>query len=175
MIFIIIMAAIVIGCSIKGIIDGINYGSVAICFLMTVLGAVASVGGLIFSALIQPAIPTTYEEPEIVAEQEIVSLSNELGIDGHGGLFYVSVNSENIYSYRVALENERITGETAYEVRTIGEDEKVLEVETTDGSKPRLVKYNENGKMSFWSMGFDKVTYVFYVPEGTISKEISLS
>lgn len=78
-----------------------------------------------------------------------VSLSNDLGVDGQSGRYYISINSENVYSYRVEVESEVTPGETTYEVLTVGDSERVLEVETTDGSTPKLVKYNKKAKFSF--------------------------
>lgn len=120
-----------------------------------------------------------FEESKLEEQVELVSLSNSVASEG-GGMLYVSVNAENVYSYRYEVESDvpEKEGKT-YKTGTVSEDEniEILEVETTDGSKPILAKYVAKGKKSIWTLalGAEKVTYIFYVPEGSIAKDIVLT
>ena len=130
----------------------------------------------VFVAIFAPL--SGYEEPVKAAEVELVSLSNAIASEGRGRI-YVSVNAENVYSYRYEVESDVVEKEgKIYKANTIsGSDGEILEVETTDGTKPMLVKYAQKGKKSIWTfaLGCEKYTYIFYVPEGTIVKDVVLN
>ena len=132
---------------------------------------------VVLSGLFDPH--SGYEESKLEEQIELVSLSNSVASEG-GGMLYVSVNAENVYSYRYEVVSD-VPGKEGktYKTATVSADEdvEILEVETTDGSKPILAKYVAKGKKSIWTfaLGAEKVTYIFYIPEGTISKTVSLS
>ena len=132
---------------------------------------------VVLSGLFDPH--SGYEESKLEEQVELVSLSNSVASEG-GGMLYVSVNAENVYSYRYEVESDipEKEGKT-YKTATVSEDEniEILEVETTDGSKPILAKYVAKGKKSIWTLalGAEEVTYIFYVPEGSIAKDIVLT
>lgn len=138
-----------------------------VAFLGLVFVITAVVTGII--------IPVEYEEWELVNETELVSLSNDTIAEGGGGLIYVSVSGENTYTYRYKISSEFGT-ETSkeYKVDTISED--VIESEDANCEVPVLREYVRKGKITIWTFGCSEETqYVFYVPEGTIQKDVKLN
>lgn len=142
------------------------------------LAAISILLGLlgVFVAIFAPL--SGYEESIKTSEIELVSLSNTIASEGSGRI-YVSVNAENVYSYRYEVESDVVEKEgKTYKANTISSsDGEILEVETTDGSAPMLVKYVAKGKRSIWTFAVacEKATYIFYVPEGTIVKDVILN
>ena len=62
-----------------------------------------------------------------------------------------------------------------YKTATIVNNGNVTEIEDPDCQKPVLLEYERTAKKSIWTFGVASETnYVFYVPEGTISKDITL-
>lgn len=117
-----------------------------------------------------------YTEWELTEETELVTLSNDLASGGTGGIFYVSLSADNAYTYRYEIDSEfsTETGKT-YKTKTlVGED--VEEVEDPDCEKAVVRVYEREGKKTLWTLalGTKETKYVFYVPEGTISKEVKL-
>ena len=116
-----------------------------------------------------------YKEPVLQKEIEIVSLNNATASQGHGGIFYVSVSGENVYSYRYEVENKyEVTGKS-YVVATVSEN--VTEIESKDCEKPVLKIYKREARKGIWtfSLGESITEYVFYVPEGTIVRNVELN
>ncbi|MBQ8044318.1 MAG: hypothetical protein IJ272_09295 [Clostridia bacterium] len=115
-----------------------------------------------------------YEQAEVVQEIELVSLSNTVASEGEGNLIYVSVSAGNVYSYRYKVENTTGLSGNAYETNTVSSN--VTEVESDECTQPLLIVYVSKAKSNLFCFGIGKVkSYVFYVPTGTISKEINLS
>lgn len=116
-----------------------------------------------------------FTEWQLIQETELISLSNDLA-SGGTGCVYVSLSADNAYTYRYEINSEFGT-ETSKEYKTatlVGAD--VEEIEDTNCNTPIVMVYKREGKMSFWTFGWlnTQIKYVFYVPEGTISKEVKL-
>lgn len=119
-------------------------------------------------------IPTGYKEPVLTEKIELVSFNNELVSSGEGKLFYVSVSADNTYSYRYEVNDKYNLGGKSYEIGTVSKN--VTEIESSECDKAVLKVYKVKPKITFISFGLgaSKTEYVFYVPEGTIQKEIAL-
>lgn len=117
-----------------------------------------------------------YTEAVLISEVELVTLNNNISSQGSGGVFYVSVSSTNVYSFRYEVEDKYNLGGNSYETATLTKN--ITEVESKDCNKPVLKIYEKrpikNKWISFSLFDFPIKEYVFYVPEGTIQKEISL-
>lgn len=115
-----------------------------------------------------------YKEPELIKEIELVTLSNSTASVGKGTCLYVEVSASNVYSYRYEVPNTSEVEGKMYEVATVSGN--VKEVETnTDKAVLRI--YKIKGKMSVWTfaIGRKKTSYVFVVPEGSISHSVVLN
>lgn len=142
-----------------------------LCVALTFLALLTSVA-LIFIVLFVPV--AGFNEPELVEEIELVSLNNSVASEGIGGLFYVSVTAENVYSYRVEVTNTSKKEGKMYELKTVKGNVKELETDTT---KAVLRVYKAKPKRWLWTfaIGTNKTSYVFEVPYGSINHEITLS
>lgn len=140
---------------------------------ISVLVSIFLVFGIVVG-LVWPA--NEYTEPALKREVELVTLNNNISSQGSGGLFYVSVSANNVYSYRYEVEDKYNLGGTSYETATLTDN--VTEVESKDCKKPVLKIYEKKPIKNMW-ISFSLLDstikeYVFYVPEGTIQKEIKL-
>lgn len=126
----------------------------------------------IYIALFAPV--AGFNEPELVEEIELVSLNNSVMSEGRGGLFYVSVTAENVYSYRVEVPNTSEKEGKMYELKTVKGNVKELETDTT---KAVLRVYKAKPKRWLWTfaIGASETSYVFEVPHGSITHQIILS
>ncbi len=119
-----------------------------------------------------------YNDWELIKETELVSLSNA-SASGGSGFIYVSLSADNAYTYRFEVDSAFGTSSSKeYKTATIiNSDNDVIEVEDSECQKPVLMEYGRTAKKSIWTFGLasDETSYVFYVPEGTISKEIKLN
>ena len=116
-----------------------------------------------------------YTDWQPFSQIELVSLSNST-IGGSEGFIYVSVSSSNIYTYRVKIDSEFGT-KTSQEFKIVTVDGSyVVEVEDPAIDKPYLQIYERSGKKSVWTFALNttEYQYVFYVPAGTISRDIAL-
>jgi len=117
-----------------------------------------------------------YTDLSVIKEVELVSLNNNVASRGSGGVFYVSVSTNNVYSFRYEVENKYDLGGKAYETATLSNN--VTEIESAECIKPVLKVYEKkpikNKWISFSLFDSSIKEYVFYVPEGTIQKEIVL-
>lgn len=165
------MLAIVIGIAVAGVLVLLACISkdVGIAMPLTMLAAVSVLAGILIGII----VPVEYKEWELVQETELVSLSNSVATTG-GGFIYVSVSGENVYTYRHEIQSEFGTEtSTEYKVDTVSEN--VIESEDENCEGPVLRKYVRKGKMTIWTFGLGSETkYVFYVPKGTIQKEVNL-
>ena len=130
--------------------------------------------GAIAIGLIAPI--SGFNEWELIEETELVSLSNNVS-SGGTGIVYVSLSADNTYSYRYEI-NSKFGTDTSKEYTTetlVGED--VEEVEDINCEAPVVRVYQRTGKKSIWTfaLGGKETKYVFYVPVGTISKEVKLN
>lgn len=117
-----------------------------------------------------------YDEPQIASTTELISLRNETISEGTGRLFYVSVSGTNSYTYYVEVDSEYVSNsQKAYKSNTIS-DSNVTIVEGNNYTDAKLVTYVRHGTKSFWTfaVGAKKYEYVFYVPPGTIVRDISI-
>lgn len=141
--------------------------------LLIVLAIVCVISGFI-AGIIEPV--SGYGEPEIVSTVELVSLRDETVSEGTGRLFYVSVSGTNSYTYYVEVDSPYASSsQKAYESNTIS-DSNVTIVEDDSYTEAKLVTYVRHGKKSFWTFaaGAKQYEYVFYVPTGTIARDVSL-
>ena len=108
-------------------------------------------------------------------EIELVSLNNTTASEGSGGLFYVSVSGENVYSYRYEIVDKYGISGKSYKVGTVSKN--VTEIESKDCSKPVLRVYKRKPKRGIWTfaIGSTITEYVFYLPEGTIVRNVKLN
>ena len=135
-------------------------------------------GGAINYGLLGPA--SEYNDWELAEEIELVSLAENTVLDEKTNI-YVYRLAENEYTYRYEIDSQFGT-ETSkeYEVKTllIEEDIRHLttveEIEDSNCEKPLLKVYKRKGKPTIWTFarGYENTKYVFYVPEGTIAKEV---
>ncbi len=123
-------------------------------------------------------IPTGgYNPPKEVQTIELQALPSQTSSDKKDEN-YVLVISNNEYLYSLPIESEHAeNGSKAYTTKTVSEDSNiagstVIEViEEENCQTPRLTEYLQKSKITFWSFGLlhRKTTYVFYVPEGTVT------
>ena len=115
-----------------------------------------------------------YKEKVMIEEIELVSLDTSVVSEGSGTMFYVSVSAQKVYSYRFEKENDTGIPGRLYETETVSGN--VEELESAECKKPVLLVYNHEAKGKFWFSLFaaDKKSYLFYVPEGTILKDVVL-
>ena len=142
----------------------------ALVFLIVVIGVFLSG----FLGLFAPF--NGYNDWELIKETELVSLSNA-SVSGGTGFIYVSLSADNTYTYRFEVDSTFGTKSLKeYKTATIVNDDNVIEIEDPACQKPMLMEYNRTAKKSIWSFAFlaDQTSYVFYVPEGTINKDIKL-
>lgn len=141
---------------------------------------VANIGTVIVLAALVLGLflPTGYKDEELVEEIELVSLSNSTSAEGEG-IIYVSITGENSYSYRYEVDSKYgTTTSKEYVVETISKKNgNIVEVEDPNCEKAVIQRFVKKSKITIWSFGFggSETTYVIYVPEGSISKEISLN
>ena len=140
---------------------------------MSTLAVFSVIGGFALG-IFEPV--SGYGEPEIVSTTELVGLRDETTLEGTGGLFYVSVSGTNSYTYYVEIDSKYASNsQKAYECKTISND-KVVIVEDDTYTDAKMVTYVRYGNKSFWTFaaGAKQYEYVFYVPTGTIARDVSL-
>lgn len=126
----------------------------------------------ILSGILENPFNSKYQPKEKIGEIPLVSLSNSTENVG----FYVQLSTNNVYSYRYKVDSEFGT-ETSnnYVTRTLS-GSNIIESEDPNCTSPALQIFKRKAKITIWSFGLldSETTYVFYVPEGTISKETKL-
>lgn len=126
----------------------------------------------IFCFVIGAFVPVSgYHESNLEKEIELVSLSNTTAFDDTG-VVYVSLSDDNMYTYRYETESEHDTETSKEYVTATVNGSIVKEIEDSECETPVLRVYCEKAKKSIWTLALfcDEIEYVFYVPEGTISK-----
>lgn len=136
-----------------------------ICFVVVLIGCTIGV-----------IVPISgFNEWKLTQETELVTLSNSLA-SGGVGIIYVSLSADNAYTYRYEIDSEfgTETGKTYKTQTLVGKD--VEEVEDPNCEKAVVRVYQREGKRTIWTfaLGTEETKYIFYVPEGTISKEVKL-
>lgn len=117
-----------------------------------------------------------YNEKTVVSTEPLIALSDGVVSSG-GGLFYISISANNMFTYYTEVETEFSTeNASSYASKTVPGKLTVI-VEEKNNTEPRLVVYEQTGKKSFWYFNTPPTIteYVFYVPEGTIQRNITLN
>ena len=141
--------------------------------MLILLSIVAVIAG-IYAGLF---VSTGYKPKQETETIELINLSDEVSVNGEKGLFYITINSENSYTYYTQIESEFADKNSkAYVSNTISGENNVTIVEEEECINPRLVTYVEKAKITFWSFGIGKkrVYYVFYVPQNTVIHNLEL-
>ena len=124
------------------------------------------------------AIDWEYEEGKKVEEFELVSLRDDVTSVSKGNRRYISIYAENSYTYYLEVELPESYGEgTPYKSYTISEKNVFIVEDDKYIDNAKLVKYVRKPVENFWTsvVLVDKEEYVFYVPTGSIVKDISLN
>lgn len=117
-----------------------------------------------------------YGEPHVFSTTELVGLKSDTISEGTDRLCYVSISGTNSYTYYVEVDSAYASNsQKAYSCNTIS-DSNVSIVEDDNCTDAKLVTYVKYGKKSFWTfaVGAKQYDYVFYVPTGTIARDVSL-
>ena len=141
--------------------------------LLVVLAIVCVIAGF-YAGIAEPV--SGYGEPEAISTIELVSLRDDTVSEGTGRLFYVSISGTNSYTYYVEVDSEYATNsQKAYKSKTIS-GSNVTIIEDDNYTDAKLVTYVRYGKKSFWTFaaGAKQYEYVFYVPTGTIARDVTL-
>lgn len=147
-------------------------------FCITIAGIVLVVAIAIGSGInIGGSQPLSgYTEWKLINETELITLSNGIA-SGGTGLIYVSLSADSTYTYRYEIDSEFGTDTSKeYQTETL-RGSNVIEVEDPNCKTPFIRIYQRDGKRSIWTFGWfnTQYKYVFYVPEGTIYKEVKLN
>ena len=140
---------------------------------LVILTVVCVIGGFV-AGISEPV--SGYGKPHVFSTTELVSLKSDTISEGTGGLIYVSISGTNSYTYYVEVDSTYASNsQKAYSCNTIS-DSNVSIVEDDNCTDAKLVTYVRYGKKSFWTfaVGAKKYDYVFYVPTGTIARDVSL-
>lgn len=125
--------------------------------------------GLIISFAPAIGIGDSYNEPILTQEIDLVSIKTSTEAGG----CYLHISPTNTYTYRCEIADDYNLGGKNYTIKTITSN--VREVESKDCKKAVLKVYSRTPKKSIWFFSGKSIEeYVFYVPEGTVIKDISL-
>ena len=139
-----------------------NFGTILIT--LSILAVIAGIFAGIF-------VSTGYKPKQETETIKLINLSDEVSVNGAKGLFYITVNPENSYTYYTQIESEFADENSkAYVSNTISGENNVTIIEEEKCLNPRLVTYVEKSKITFWSFGIGekRIYYVFYVPQNTV-------
>ena len=120
---------------------------------------------LVITTTIGVGVPVSgYNDWKLIEETELIALANEVNSTETGEI-YLSISAENVYTYKCVIGAITLTNE---------------DVEVIEDSRyevPFLRVYKRIGKKSIWTfaLGMEETKYIFYVPEGSIFKEINLN
>lgn len=117
-----------------------------------------------------------YNEKTVVLTEPLIALSDGVASSG-GGLFYVSVSANNMFTYYAEVESEYASENSSTYVSKTVPGSMVVIVEEKNNTEPRLLVYEQTGKKSFWYFNTPRtiIEYVFYVPVGTIQRNMTLN
>lgn len=165
------MLTIIIGIILSIILTAILWEvSNSMSFLLGVFGILISICfGLFFPF-------SGYKDWKLIKETKLISLSNST-VSGGTGLVYVSLSADNSYTYRFEVDSTfGNKSSKKYKTATIVNDNNITEIEDSKCQEPILMEYKRTAKKSIWTFGLlsNETSYVFNVPEGTISKDIKL-
>ncbi len=144
---------------------------------LVVIGVCVLVIGLVLG--LAANLTFSYCPPREIYTVKLHNLADQTASRGHGSMLYVAVSPKNSYTYYTDIESEFKTEDSkAYTSYTISEsyDTRVTIIEEKNCTNPHLTKYHYDSAATFWSFGLadEKISYVFYVPEGTIAHEYAL-
>ena len=91
--------------------------------------------------------------------------------------FQSKFGADNTYTYRYEIDSDfGTTTSKEYKTQTLV-DENVEEIEDPNCTTPVIREYSQKAKRSIWTfaLGQTNYKYIFYVPEGTISKDVKLN
>lgn len=169
----IILAGILIGVLIVVVLCLLAIENEIIGSLVLVVAFICVIAGFYVGI----AVPVSgYADPQILDTTELVSLRDGTISEGTGGLFYVSISGTNSYTYYVEVDSAYASNsQKAYKSNTLY-GSNITIVEDSSFTDAKLVTYVMYGKKTFWtfSAGAKEYEFVFYVPEGTVSRDISL-
>lgn len=129
----------------------------------------------VFVGIITPlCINLGYNEKQLETKIQLVSLGTDITSTGSGSRRYVTISGEKVYTYRYEVENTTELSGTMYKTDTVSGN--VEEIESAECNTPMLYIYVEKTKNSWWFSVYtqDRYSYVFYVPEGTIVRDVTL-
>jgi hypothetical protein len=164
---IIFVAILVIGFKQRSYDDRLVHGNMVPMFFM-----IAALGCIVFGIGLMFVLPydwattqTSWEENEVT---QIVSIEDDIEINGIARCS-VAVVSENVYNYYAIVE---FNGGQGFERKTLSS--KNCTIVEGDFSSPKLVKYQRTKNNPLFFSTCTEERYVFYVPEGTVDRELSL-
>lgn len=172
-----ILAGILVAALLMGIIfvyvSRSNNPDTILCTGLTLTAIACVMSGLI-TGITEPV--SGFGEPKVVSTAKLVSLRDDTVSEGTGRLFYVSISGTNSYTYYVEVDSTYASNsQKAYKSNTIS-NSNVTIVEDDSYTNAKLVTYVRYGKKSFWTFAAraKQHEYVFYVPTGTIARDVSI-
>lgn len=170
------MLTIILGLLIAGLILFIfsrveaEYDTISIFVMIIFLVVFASIVVGLFCPI------SGYTNWEPTDRKDLVTLSNST-VGGSEGFIYISVSSSNVYTYRYEIDSEFGTDTSSEFVTDTIDGKYVVEVEDESIDTAYLQKFTRKAKISIWTFGLlsKETKYVFYVPPGSISKDVNLN
>ena len=145
-------------------------------YFVSLLGITLAIVCVVAGIIVGILVPVNgYLESQILSTTKLISLRNETVSEG-SGLFYVSISGTNSYTYYVEVDSTYASNsQKAYKSNTISSNNVII-IEDSSYTSAKLVTYVRYGKKTFWTfaVGAKEYEYVFYVPPGTISRDISV-
>lgn len=145
------------------------------------LSVLLAVLGILASILVPCFCPVGgwNENLKLKNEYKLASLSNKTISDSEGMMFYVSLSSDNVYTYRYKLNDNSSIDKNGnnYKIAQLASRNKdITEIEQENCDTPKLVIYKKDPKFKWiFTLKSAKTYYAFYVPKGSINKEIKLN
>ena len=171
------MLTIILGILVAGLIffillrvnasDDTAYGVITLSVVIVIVSIIA---GLF--------VPISgYYDWKPAERKDLVSLSDSSCISGAKGIIFISISSSNIYTYRYEVDSEFGTDTSKEFVTETVDGECVVEVEDESIDTAYLQVYTRKAQKSIWTFGLftEETQYIFYVPPGSISKDVKLS
>lgn len=156
---------------------------VVLCLLLFLLGkeknrlaacmgsSTIIVVGVLFSLILGLISPISgYEKMKFEERIPLVALNNSTEVTSDAGVVYVSLSSDNVYTYSYEVDPEiTISDSKNCIIDTISEN--VIVLEEPECEVPELLVYKQKAKLSIWTFGlYWKTTNIFHIPPDTIDK-----
>ena len=129
---------------------------------------------LVFSLIFIIGYETNSEMDETVVERlELVNLQDNSQIGGYGGMYYVKIQTSEVFCYYYRLDNGGVKfGKVRASEATIYQGDYAPHIKTIEVIKK---PYGMTVKQSkFWLFHKGEKFYEIYVPEGTVVEEFNL-